>query len=82
MSGEVCAVKLSEVKINEKLRIEDFGDMDSQMRRRLKEMGVFEGKSVKVVRYCPLGGPCLLECEGQLFGIRKKDTLCIKGELV
>jgi len=56
--------------------------MDSQMRRRLKEMGVFEGKSVKVVRYCPLGGPCLLECEGQLFGIRKKDTLCIKGELV
>ena len=75
-------MKLSEIKKNEKLKIEDLGDLDPTVKRRLKELGVSEGKSVKVVRYCPLGGPCLLECGGQLFGIRRKDTHCIKGDRI
>jgi ferrous iron transport protein A len=76
------AMNLSEVNINERFQINDLTDLDPAVKRRLKELGVYEGKSVKVLRHCPFGGPCLLECSGQLFGLRKKDTYCIKGELM
>lgn len=75
-------MNLNEVKRNERFMIDDLGELDPNVKRRLKELGVAEGKSVKVIRYCPLGGPCLFECAGQLFGIRKKDTYCIKGDRI
>ncbi|MGA9288600.1 MAG: FeoA family protein [Anaerobacillus sp.] len=72
-------MNLNEIQRDETFRIEDLTELQPFVKRRLKDMGVFEGKEVRVLRYCPLGGPCLLECAGQRLGIRRKDTYCIKG---
>ncbi|KZZ85345.1 FeoA family protein [Bacillus sp. SJS] len=72
-------MNLNQIQQNETFKIQDLTDLHPFVKRRLKDLGVYEGKEVKVIRYCPLGGPCLLECSGQRVGIRRKDTFCIKG---
>lgn len=74
-------MELSKAKMNQKMKINDLSLLDPLVKRRLKELGVSEGKGVRVKRFCPFGGPCMLEHDGQLISIRKKDTCCIKGDL-
>lgn len=72
-------MNLSQIQRNETFQISDLTELHPFVKRRLKDMGVYEGSEVKVIRYCLFGGPCLLECSGQRVGIRRKDTGCIKG---
>ncbi|MNI98565.1 FeoA domain protein [compost metagenome] len=48
------------------------------LKRRLADLGVAEGSSVSIKRRCPLGGPIMLECCGQLLGIRQKEAAQIE----
>ncbi|MNE47375.1 FeoA domain protein [compost metagenome] len=51
------------------------------LKRRLADLGVSEGSYVTIKRRCPLGGPIMLECCGQLLGIRKKEASQIEVEI-
>ncbi|MNO27182.1 ferrous iron transport protein A [compost metagenome] len=61
--------------------IRHFGTIDPMLKRRLADLGVSEGSFVTIKRRCPLGGPIMLECCGQLLGIRKKEASQIEVEI-
>ncbi len=75
-------MNLNQIQLHKPFQIQDLTELQPFVKRRLKDMGVYEGKEVKIIRYLPFGGPCLLECSGQRLGIRRKDTCCIKGALI
>ncbi len=55
-----------------------FGNIDPILKRRLADLGVTEGSKITVKRCCLWGGPILLECGGQLLGIRQKEAAKIE----
>ncbi|MBA9084998.1 ferrous iron transport protein A [Fontibacillus solani] len=61
--------------------IRHFGAIDPMLKRRLADLGVAEGSNVTIKRRCPLGGPIMLECCGQLLGIRKKEAAQIEVDV-
>ncbi|AZS16707.1 FeoA family protein [Paenibacillus lutimineralis] len=58
--------------------IRHFGSIDPALKRRLTDLGISVGSNITIKRYCPCGGPLMLECSGQLFGIRQKEAAEIK----
>jgi len=48
--------------------------MNPILRRRLADLGVSEGVSVRLKGKGPFLGPVTLECNGQLFAIRRKEA--------
>lgn len=55
-----------------------FGNIDPVLKRRLADLGVTKGSNITVKRCCLWGGPILLECDGQLLGIRHKEAAKIE----
>lgn len=60
--------------------IVDVSNLDKTVKHRLLHIGVIEGCPIKVKHRMPFGGPCMLECNGQLIGIRRCDAKQIKVE--
>ncbi|WMT39824.1 FeoA family protein [Paenibacillus sp. D2_2] len=56
------------------VEIRQFGSIDPTLKRRLADLGICVGSNITIKRYCPCGGPLMLECSGQLFGIRQKEA--------
>lgn len=52
------------------------------VRRRLMELGLVPGTSVRVVGVSPLGDPLELEVRGARLSIRKKEALSVDVEVV
>lgn len=52
--------------------------IDPMLRRRLADLGIHEGASITVKRYCLWGGPVLLEYRGQLLSIRRREAARIE----
>lgn len=73
-----CPCTLLGLKPGIKGSICHFGDIDPLVKRRLVDLGIAEGSNVIVKRFCPMGGPVLLEYCGQLLGIRKKEAAQIE----
>lgn len=48
--------------------------MNPILRRRLADLGVSEGATIGLKGKGPLLGPITLECNGQLFAIRRKEA--------
>ncbi|KUP26075.1 FeoA family protein [Paenibacillus sp. DMB5] len=48
--------------------------MNPILRRRLADLGVSEGVMISLKGKGPFMGPITLECNGQLFAIRRKDA--------
>ncbi|WP_246187853.1 FeoA family protein [Paenibacillus tengchongensis] len=48
--------------------------MNPILRRRLADLGVSEGVVVRLKGRGPFLGPVTLECNGQLFAIRRKEA--------
>ncbi|MBT2289771.1 ferrous iron transport protein A [Paenibacillus albidus] len=48
--------------------------MNPILRRRLADLGVFEGVVIRLKGKGPFLGPVTLECNGQLFAIRRKEA--------
>jgi ferrous iron transport protein A len=48
--------------------------MNPILRRRLADLGVSEGVLVRLKGKGPFLGPITLECNGQLFAIRRKEA--------
>ena len=58
--------------------ISDLSQVDDTSKHRLLHVGVFEGCPIKLKCLMPFGGPCMVECQGQLVGIRRCDAKKIK----
>jgi ferrous iron transport protein A len=58
--------------------IVDLSHVDETLKHRLLHVGVFEGCPIKLKCLMPFGGPCMVECQGQLLGIRRCDAEKIK----
>ncbi|WP_376744628.1 FeoA family protein [Paenibacillus typhae] len=48
--------------------------MNPILRRRLADLGVSEGVMISLKGKGPFRGPITLECNGQLFAIRRKEA--------
>lgn len=48
--------------------------IDPILRRRLADLGVAEGVTICLKGKAPFFGPVTLECNGQLFAIRRKEA--------
>lgn len=52
--------------------------MNPILRRRLADLGVSEGVMIRLKGKGPFLGPITLECNGQLFAIRRKEASMIE----
>ncbi|MNW25100.1 FeoA domain protein [compost metagenome] len=48
--------------------------LDPLVHRRLTDMGVRTGATIRLHKITPLGGPVIIECNGQLIGLRQKQA--------
>lgn len=71
---------LSDLKHGEKARIRDFSKLTDLVRRRLIDMGIYEGVEVRLKSVMPFGGPCMIETFGQCVGIRRNEAATIRVE--
>ncbi|MEJ9210328.1 FeoA family protein [Bacillus smithii] len=69
---------LTELKEGESAYITTLEGVQQLVKKRLLHIGLDEGSYVTLRRILPIGGPCLLECSGQMIGIRRKDARKIK----
>jgi ferrous iron transport protein A len=60
--------------------IVDLSHLNDSLKQRLLHFGVCEGCPIQVKNRMPFGGPCMVECQGQLIGIRQKDAKMIRIE--
>ncbi|WNS40901.1 FeoA family protein [Paenibacillus sp. MMS20-IR301] len=58
--------------------IHKIAGMNPILRRRLADLGVSEGVTIRLKGKGPLLGPITLECNGQLFAIRRKEASMIE----
>ena len=48
--------------------------------RRLMEMGVFEGQTLRFIRWAPLGDPLEIEVDHTLLVLRRREALQVELE--
>jgi ferrous iron transport protein A len=77
--GGYCMV-LANVNKGEKVTIKDLSKIDHLIKRRLLDMGIFEGTEVNVLSKMPFGGPIMIESNGNRIAIRKIDLNRIEVE--
>lgn len=73
-------MNLHKVGLGEEVKIKDLTKLDSLLCKRLNSFGIKEGCHVCMLQKGWLSGACVLECQGQKVGLRKKDLLNIKVE--
>ncbi|WP_048601717.1 FeoA family protein [Rubeoparvulum massiliense] len=71
-------MSIAELKVGEIGQVIDVAQLDESFRRRLADMGLNQGKRVKIQQKLPFAGPCILECEGIQLGLRHDDAQRIK----
>lgn len=75
-------MNLHVVQLGEKVKVKDLQQIDSILCKRLNAFGIKEGCQVCMVQKGWFSGACILECQGQKIGLRKKDLMGIKVEQV
>ncbi|WP_028546032.1 FeoA family protein [Paenibacillus taiwanensis] len=77
-----CTCKsLGHLKPGEAAYITSLARLSSAVSHRLLDLGVTIGTLVKVKRCSLLGGPLMLEANGQLFGLRKVEATLIEVDV-
>lgn len=66
-------MKLSMLKRGENVKVAKI-DLDARTQKRLNDMGLTEGVSVKLITYAPLGDPLLIKVRDFMLAIRKEDA--------
>lgn len=69
---------LADLKQGEKARISDFSMLSDLVKRRLIDMGIYEGVEVCLKSNMPFGGPYMIETFGQCVGIRRNEAATIR----
>jgi Fe2+ transport system protein FeoA len=65
--------RLNTLKVGQEARI-DRVKSNCSCSRRLQEMGVIKGATIRVVRYAPLGDPMEIELRGYRLALRKDSA--------
>lgn len=73
---------ITELVKGDRVRLVDFGDTDSQYRRRLLSLGVTRGVELLIVRVAPLGCPVQVEVRGTSLTLRKEEAIHLNWERV
>lgn len=71
---------LTDIHTGENVRITNMNQINELVQRRLLDLGVMEGTTVKIKHILPLGGPIAIEAKGQLIGIRRHEAKLIQVE--
>lgn len=69
----MSTVTLDSLKAGESGRISSISGV-GEIRRRLMEMGLLPGSTIKVVRYAPLGDPIDVEIRGYHLSLRRSEA--------
>jgi ferrous iron transport protein A len=75
-------MKLTDTAWGSKVKVIDLAAVHELVRRRLNDLGVFEGSVISLRKALPFGGPCTIEVKGQWIAIRRKEAVCIQVEAV
>ncbi len=67
---------LKELKPGESGTVKSIGEK-GVMRRRLMDMGVTPGVSVRVIKIAPLGDPIEVNIRGYALSLRKRDYIVV-----
>jgi Fe2+ transport system protein FeoA len=70
---------LSELKAGESARVIGIHG-DDDLRRRLLEMGLTTGSTVRVVRFAPMGDPIELAVRGYRLSVRRDEARAVAVE--
>lgn len=70
-------MKFSELQIGEECRVVGFSGEGASV-RRLMEMGIIPGVTLRLVKAAPLGDPIEIEARGYHLAIRRKDAELIE----
>ncbi len=68
---------LAELKIGQEGIVESLGEKGI-IRRRLMDMGITPGASIKVIKVAPLGDPIEVNIRGYELSLRKEEASQIK----
>lgn len=71
---------LHAVQLGEKVKVKDLQQVNALLMKRLNAFGIKEGCQVCMVQKGWFSGACIMECQGQKIGLRKKDLMNIKVE--
>ncbi|NLN50127.1 MAG: ferrous iron transport protein A [Acholeplasmataceae bacterium] len=73
-------MKLSELKVNETLRVKKISNGQENIKRRLNDLGITRGVLIKIKGFAPMGSPVHLELRGYSLALEKKFLAYIEGE--
>lgn len=77
---KVDLMKLHSAQLGEKVKIKNLNKVDDLLHKRLNSFGIKEGCQVCLMQKGLFSGACILECQGQKVGLRKKDLMNIEVE--
>jgi ferrous iron transport protein A len=73
---------LTELACGRKARIVNFIHVNYQVEKRLMDLNIIEGTEFVIKRTLSLGGPIIIDTNGQCVGIRRKDAKKILVEYI
>ncbi|WP_042349714.1 FeoA family protein [Bacillus massiliigorillae] len=73
-------MKLHSAQLGEKVKVKNLNLVDDLLYKRLNSFGIKEGCQVCLMQKGLFSGACILECQGQKVGLRKKDLMNIEVE--
>ena len=73
-------IKFIWVLREQQLKVKNIEFLDRSLERRLLSFGVKKGCELCMKQKTILGGPCIIECQGQMISIRKRDAAKIEVE--
>ncbi|MEH6942484.1 FeoA family protein [Bacillus sp. JJ722] len=73
-------MKLHSAQLGEKVKVKNLNKVDDLLHKRLNSFGIKEGCQVSLMQKGLFSGACILECQGQKVGLRKKDLVNIEVE--
>lgn len=73
---------LSELKINESLKVSNIITENLVVKHRLNDLGITKGVTVTLIGYAPLGDPVNIRLRDYNLAIEKKYLRLVHGELI
>lgn len=73
-------MRLSELKINESLKVTSVTNGDSTTKRKLNDLGITRGVVITIQGVAPLGSPVHIKLRGYNLAIEKEYLECIYGD--
>lgn len=74
-------IDLALLKVGESMIVSCVGGSE-EMSRRLYDLGVSEGVTVRCLMSSPLGDPRAYLCRGAVIALRREDAATVQGELL